>query len=316
MLRRAVKALDHHWFAPASLTDLAVVRIVLVAAQLLVFMPSLDWTHEVARYLNEDFVPIPALKVLMLPFGGWGVRPSAGFLTGVTVLAVISGILAILGLGTRVAMLIFAACNTLLVSHVYSYGDYHHPEALMIIALWVLAAAPAGRALSLDRVLARRSGRGSPEPGRSPDARWPLRLIQWNFVLVYLSAGLSKLASEGFQWMNGYTMSYYLLQHGVREDIPLSRWLQEHLVLSSAISVVAVGFELSFAVCILRPRLAWLYVAIGTALHIGIYLTMEAPFFQYIYLYIVFIESLRRYGPHLSLIRRLRPAPKPLVAEG
>jgi hypothetical protein len=43
-------------------------------------------------------------------------------------------------------------------------------------------------------------------------------------------------------------------------------------------------------------RLRWIYVPAGLCMHIGIYLTLTAPFFQWIALYAVFIpwsEALR-----------------------
>jgi hypothetical protein len=47
-------------------------------------------------------------------------------------------------------LLLFAAGNVFLQSVVYSFGEFHHPEGLMMIGLVVLALSPSGRALSLD----------------------------------------------------------------------------------------------------------------------------------------------------------------------
>lgn len=41
-MRAILRVLDRHWFAAASLRDLALVRIILVGGQLLFFLPSLD----------------------------------------------------------------------------------------------------------------------------------------------------------------------------------------------------------------------------------------------------------------------------------
>jgi len=51
----------------------------------------------------------------------------------------------------------------------------------------------------------------------------------------------------------------------------------------------ALLFELTFFVVLIRPSLAWLYLPAGVMMHTGIYLTMKAPFFQYIALYSVFV---------------------------
>jgi predicted DCC family thiol-disulfide oxidoreductase YuxK len=311
LLRRAVASLDRHWFAPASLAELAVVRIVVTGSTLLFFMPSRGWVLESATAADSAFLPLPALKVLMLPFGGWGIRPSAEFLTAAWFLALVSGLFALAGLLARPAMLLFAATNTLMVAHIYSYGDMHHPHAMMVIALWVLAFAPIGSAISLDRlrerlhVATRETAFPQEEvPRLSPLARWPLRTIQWCLVLAYLSGGLSKLVNGGSDWLNGHTMSYYLIQDGILHNVPVALWIQNKLVLTTAMSFAALLFELTFAVAVLVPSLTWFYVLMGVGFHTGIYWTMRAPFFTFLALYIVFIETLRRRVPLAHRFRR------------
>jgi predicted DCC family thiol-disulfide oxidoreductase YuxK/uncharacterized membrane protein YphA (DoxX/SURF4 family) len=317
-MRAMLRALDRHWFAPASLGELALVRIVVVGAQLYFFMPRIRMQLWLAAADAETFVPIPALKVLLLPLGGWGVRPESMLLIAVWLLAVLAGLAAILGLHTRLSMLVFAATNTLLMAHSYSYLEYHHPEALMILALWVLALGPVGAAYSVDSLRDRLHASTrfmqfrphSPEEDRSVFARWPLRVIQWLFVLVYLSAGLSKLAIGGLDWFNGYTMSYYLVADGLGRNNTLSLWLHEHLLLGSMMSIAGGVFELTFVLAILLPWLAGPYVLAGTMLHLGIYLTLRAPFFQFIVLYVVFVESLRQPLAVWLAARRTAAAPQ------
>jgi len=301
----AWRALERHWFAPASLDDLAIVRIVLVGAQLFVFLPSLDRQLWLLGTDPSLYVPIPTLKVMLLPFGGWGIRPDAAVLTALWYLGVLTGIAALLGTFTRLSLLGFAATNTLLIAHAYSYGQRHHPEAVMVMALWVLALAPVGARWSWDEIRSRvrasvRTGQFAPPLGTdamSELARWPLRVIQWLLVLVYFSAGLSKLVSAGPDWLNGHTLTYYLVQDGLNKGVPLGLWLAEHPMAVRGLSVVALAFELSFAFAILVPRLTWGYVALGAVLHLGIWFTMQANFFQYIFVYVAFVETLRTRTP-------------------
>jgi len=302
---RLLRALERHWFAPARMSDLAIARIVVVGSQLLFFLPDLAVQSWLAGADASLFRPIPALKLLLLPIGEWGARPDPMLLRGAWLLSVVSGVAGVLGLYTRLSLLVFAAMNTLLVAHGYSYGEYHHPEGLMVIALWVLAVAPSGATWSADDLRARWAGTlqfMKFQPRRvasdvSEFARWPLRTIQWLFVLIYLSAGLSKVRNGGLEWMNGHTLSYYLLLDGVRSDLSLSLVLAEWTWLLAVLSVGTVAFEMTFAAAIVVPRLVWPYVLAGTALHAGIYLTQRAPFFQFVVLYIVFLESLRQHFP-------------------
>jgi predicted DCC family thiol-disulfide oxidoreductase YuxK len=134
-------------------------------------------------------------------------------------------------------------------------------------------------------------------------ARWPLRTIQWLLVLAYLSAGLSKLIVGGLQWFDGHTLSYYLMRDSVRWGSEVAMAAAEQTELLAVLSVGTVGFELTFALAVLVPVLAWPYVLVGGALHTGIYILQRAPFFQYLALYVVLIEPLRRYWP----VRRRSP---------
>src|SRR5215212_1518437 len=170
-IRRVLAALKRHWFAPASLRDLALVRILAFGTQLVWFRPGLDYGLHLAQADRSLYAPLPLLKLVLLPWGPWGeARPGALFLTVVWGVAVAAGVLATIGLWSRLAMPAAAIANALLVAHQYSYAEFHHPEALMIIALGVLSLAPSGKVWSVD-ALRRRRGRSGPEAiEASPDA--------------------------------------------------------------------------------------------------------------------------------------------------
>lgn len=314
-----LKRLDRSWFAPASLVDLASVRVALVCVQLvLLLVPAIAYTvgacpgctmefhRDLVRVDPTNYLPIPALKVLMLPFGPWGSRPELMFLQAVWILAVVTGITSLVGLYTRPSLLAFAAANTLLTAHSYSYGEFHHTEALITIAFWALAFGPSGEALSLDSLGSRlRVAVGGMRftPVRtvareSTLARWPLLLMQWCLALSYISAGLAKLLNGGFAWFNGYSLAYYIGADAVSRHSSLGLWFASHIPLLSVLAVLTVVIELTFVLAILFPRLALWYVLLGTGMHVGIYLLQRAPFPQTVALYIVFIEALRRQLGH------------------
>ena len=315
-MRTFFRPLERHWFAPAPLRDLAFFRITVVAAQLLIFLPSLGTIRRLGGADDRLWYPLPALKVLLWPFG-WGVRPDPMLLEGVLYLTVVAGILGLIGLYTRPSLLAFTAGNTVLIAHTYSYGEYHHNDGVMVIALAILSVSACGRAWSIDSVRSRIAATAhgmrfvpSGETAQvSEAARWPLRLVQWLLVLIYLSAGLSKLAIGGLDWLNGYTLAYYLAEDGLRWDLDLGLKLAAHPKLLVAMSVVAITFELSFALAILFPRLTWAYVLLGTGLHVGIDVLQHARFFQFIALYAAFVEPLRA-GLPASLRPRGHAHPK------
>jgi predicted DCC family thiol-disulfide oxidoreductase YuxK len=324
-MRGWLRKVYDHWFAPAPLEDLALVRIVLVAMQLSLLLipffsvqvgacPGCDPEYQAWLTVIDDreFAPLPALKVLLWPFG-WGVRPEPMLLQAVWLATVTAGVLALVGLYTRPSLLVLAAGSTLLVSHAYSYHEGHHPEALLTIMLWTLALAPSGARRSLDHLRYRvrhaiASGRFEPEPPGptlSPHARWPLRLGQWLLVVIYLSAGTSKLLNGGLEWFNGYTLAYYIGDDALERGSALGVWLAQHVLLVQLISIGAIAVELGFGGVLLWPRLVWLFVLAGIGLHVGIYVLQRAPFPQLIALYVVFVGELRQAWQRSPLARRV-----------
>lgn len=299
--RSVLRALDRHFFAPERLSDLALMRIACVGATLVFFFPSLQHEMYLAQANPSLFRPIPALKVLMLPLGPYGLRPDAMLLHAVWIGTRLAGVAGLLGLYTRPALFLFAAGNTLLTAHRYSYGEIHHPEALLVMALWLLAVSPSAAVLSLDGLIDRcrsavRSMHFEPRPTsppESPFARWPLRTVQWLLVLVYLSAGLSKMMKGGLDWLNGYTLVYYFAEDGLRWGSPLGLSLARHPEIASLLSIGAVAFELTFVLAVVFRALAPVYVLWGVVMHGFIYAVQRAPFFQYYVVYLAFVESLR-----------------------
>ena len=309
MLPRVLALLDRHWFAPASLKDLAFVRIVAFASQTLVFL----WYPVTLREqllqttgAPDLYEPLLILRVLLAPFGQLGdTPPSATFLIGVYVVAIVAGVLATIGLFSRGAMLAATAANALLQAHHYSYGEFHHAEALMMIALGALAVGPSAEVWSVDAVRRRRRS-GRPLSEMSVFARWPLRLIQWMIALSYLSAAGAKLANGGLAWFNGHTMTFHYVTIAIENDRAVPAYLATlPPALHIAPSVIAWLVEATFFVAILVPRLAWLLVVGGAALHLAVFATMGITFLQNIVLYSVFLESLRLHAP-FALFRRGR----------
>ena len=293
--------LDRHWFEPARVRDLAHLRIAIVFVLLAdaLWPGTLDHQMRLAKLPDEWFVAIPALKMLMLPFG-WGARPSVELIVVAWIVCGVAGTAALVGAYTRWSLAIFATASTLLLAHFYSYGTMRHPQAAATIVLWMLILTPSGRALSVDAMrvrVAESARRGQfarmEKEEMSRDARWPLRVVQWLLVIVYLSAALSKITLGKAAWLNGYTMSYYLLVDGIGHSIPLSVALAHVHWVGIAAAVLTLAFELTFIVCVFFPRATPSYLAVGGALHTGIWLLMRAPFFQFVALYAAFAEPLR-----------------------
>lgn len=303
-----------YWFAPAACFDLAIMRIIACAVTLFfafVYHDNFSTVARLAEYPPEMYQPIVIFKLIHAPFGwgvgpegSWIVRPDGQLMHWVAVACLASGVLALVGFFTRVSLFVFACAFTYVQAYLFSFGDMHHPEGVMVVALFALALAPSGRVLSVDAAL--RGQRVVDIDLNDEFAGWPVKLIQWFFVLMYWSAVVSKFKNGGLDWANGYTLQYYLARNGIRYGSDVAVLLSQHhwLVLLGQIGVLA--FQAVFFLCLLFPILRWVFVPGGLFLHSFIYVTLRAPFFTWIGLYCVFI-------PWAEIAKRFR-GPRYVVA--
>ncbi len=293
---RLLAALLHRFFAPAPLLDLAIVRVLVVALQLFVMLvPYALFTYPVwgrlellAALPDSKWEPLPIVRALLLPFFG-GERPPLQAMLWLQRATIAAGVLALIGWSTRSALLVFALGNLLISGYGYSFQEHHHIEALTIVLLFALALAPSGSALAVDAWRARRCGAGAAATALHPEAGWPLELLRWMFALCYLSAAACKLGASGLAWLNGFTLQGYLLQEGIFWGTASSAWLADHHRLCVALSWFALLVEGLFFLVLWKRGLAWFFVPAAAALHLGIWITMRAPFWLYLPLYAVFV---------------------------
>lgn len=319
--RRLRQRWRDYWFRPGPLLDLAVCRIVIVGFELLTLnVHTRKRAGELSALPDTLYDALPIMHLLLLPFG-WSARPSFEVIEIVRLLTFALGGLALVGFMTRATLAGFALGNLFLLAFKYSFRDLHHPEALMAIALCILALSPAGGALSVDDLRRRAAAAVARREFRSfhlgdassTFARWPLLLIQWLFALVYLSAGLSKLMASGLEWMNGDTLQYYVLRDALRWEMGPGLWIARHHGLMVVLSWITVLFEATFFLVLAAPRLAWVYVPVGALLHVGMLVTMNANFLVYLSLYSVFVPWTAFFGQLARHRARLKPRPRPEI---
>ena len=173
------------------------------------------------------------------------------------------GLLALVGLFTRVSLFLFATGTWIFVAHLFSYGDRHHTEALFAIFLMLLAFAPSGERLSMDALIRRRR---TETPGRRPPelAIWPLKLMHVLLGFSYLSAGMAKMTHSGLRWMNGYTLQGHTFGDALSRGHPVGVWLAQQHTLAVVLSVFTIIFELFFWISLVVPR-RWLPLYPGRA---------------------------------------------------
>lgn len=289
---------DSFWFPRSTAVRLGFCRVLTVGLQLFVFFPR--WQEQVAALRYPHLVWAQWLIRVPVKLMGEQTFRSVGFLHSVWWITLVSGVFALVGLATRPATFLFAIGNGLLIAHVYSYGAYHHPEALFCIFLFLLALSPSGRCFSVDAWIGKRWGRADRWGTEAVVSTgiWPLRLTQCLLGMAYLNAAFYKLTVGGLAWVNGYTLQTVLLQDYMRWDqrFPsahlghgLGLWVAEHHWLCLALSVATVLFEGTFFVTVFIRRVRPLYLAAGVAMHMLIFLMQRADFWQFLVLYVVFL---------------------------
>jgi len=206
---------------------------------------------------------------------------------------------------------LLAWASTVLIAHSYSYGEYHHPEALHAIALWLIALAPSTGALSIDRFRRRlranrRAGGFRPVAGpeRSPHARWPLALLGVLFAVTYFDAAIEKVILGGREWFAADTLAYHLAVDGTRRLKSLAVWLAQNPGFARPLAIGAWGIEFFFPLAVIAPILAPVLVVAAMGMHVGIWIIQGPPFLQAIVLLPL------PFQPQLAAAwRRIRPAP-------
>lgn len=299
-------AWNNYWFKPQPYADLAIMRLVAVGLQLVLLMYGaaplfgsvsavgmLQSLQEVTAYPDAVWNPLLTMRVIgLLFFFEWGYRPSLEEMTIIYYVALGAGFLAFIGLFTNAAMAVFAIACVAMQSMVYSFGELHHPGAVMMLALGILALSPCGKLFSIDSKLRRNqmpSNVKSMADWEGAYAGWAIKLIQWFFVLMYLSAVVSKLGHGGLDWPNGFTLQYVMARDGLRLENPIGLWASQWHYLLMFSQYVVLLFQTTFMLAVLFPKLRWIYVPLGLFFHISNWLVISAPFPQWIALYVVFI---------------------------
>ena len=284
-----------YWFPTTTTLSLAICRIVAVAAQLFWFFPDLDKNLNLLEKNIEFTDPQPLIRAISAVVSR-AVFFTPTVLTAAYWITVVAGVMALVGLFARTSLFVFALGIWFFVSHVYSYADIHHPEALFCIFLLALAFAPSGQSLSLDELIRRRRARlagnsaaGSKDSAKVDTAMWPLKLAHVLLAMTYFSTGISKLIAGGPAWMNGYTLQLYTFADAMNRGKPLGIWLAQQHDLAIGLSVLTILLETFFFVSLIVPRTAPFIFVGALFFQIGLAVSAGHNFFQHMVLLVLLL---------------------------
>lgn len=262
LLRRGSTFLDDVFDQPRSLRAAALLRI-LVGPMVLAHLAPFVREMLRGRYYADAFYS---------PWVTWLPEPGKSLYFALLWIAIASAILLSVGLYTRTASVVtfgIVAYNFFL-----SQTHFHNNRTFLLIVLGCLMLTPCGRLLSLD---ARRRWR---DPSRDELAPlWPLVLLRFEALCVYLGSGGSKLLDP--DWRAGIvTWDRVLRFRGRLEASIAPDWLialvtreDFHFVFAK----LAIATEIGVALGLLwrRTRLGAIWVTIVFHGVIGIALQVE-----------------------------------------
>ncbi|MDD9932843.1 MAG: HTTM domain-containing protein [Myxococcales bacterium] len=174
------------------------------------------------------------------------------------------------GFRSRLSGFTLAACHAafLDVTVMHTWGW----SRMMVTFMLYVALANPGGCYSVDRWLAKRSGRER----AGTTAAWPVRILMLHVAIIYLSAGWARLFDES--WIRG-EMIYVALNFSL-----YSRHL--YLDLQSLKPILVVACWAAWAIEMAAPALLWprrtrLPCVFGLmAMHLGLELTATIGFWQ------------------------------------
>jgi hypothetical protein len=345
-VRDFLRAWDQFWFAPRAATSLAVMRIFAGGLMLYVYLgyslallsyvgPN-SWVGlDVLDYMRHD-IPISAPSTswdgpdVVVTKGQFTWSPyyhveDPAWIWTIHAGVMLATLLFTVGFATRVTSVLAWAGGVMYIHRAST--TLFGMDTMTNLGLLYLMIAPCGAVLSVDRWLEVRRLRrqfGSaftPPTPLLPSATFATRLVQINFCIIYLMAGMSKLL--GTTWWNATAPSLFLLNYSFA---PFNSglysqgitWLAGHRWLWEAFNTFGVVFtlsvELGLPFLVWNSRLRWVMMIGSAMLHTMIGLLMGLVTFSLMMLILllgfmppeVMDQVLARLG---QMVRQLRQPP-------
>jgi hypothetical protein len=289
--RRLLRSWDRFLFAPVSPVPVAVYRIcfgLLVLADLVLLLPEVD-----TFFGDKGIFPLADSVKMMgthrLNVFLW-LPDTPLVLHAFFALALLAALCLTVGLFTRVSAV--ATFVALVSIHHRNPLLLNGADTFMRQAAFCVMFMPAGRALSLDRLLAarrhRRSGDPEPVPPPQPAAPWAQRKLQVQRAVGYLST--IRRTHTGFTRHQGPAV-YYATRLAEFDRFPVPYLFRDPYTIRMATWGTLV-VEFALGALIWFRDLRYPIILAGVMLHLGLEYSMNIPLFQWtmITAYVLFID--------------------------
>jgi hypothetical protein len=306
-LRTFLQNQDSAWFAPADARALAICRVILFWNVWPGFR-VVDYAFY-ADFRSSAWYPVSFFRAWSVPL------LEAPGLHAVSLVASVASLCALLGLLYPLSAWMTFLATLYLHGVPQNFGKVNHSDNLLILALCVFACARAADAWSLDALIRPHIPRWRQPSSPSGHYRWPVRFIALLVVVMYASAGCSKLIHSGWDWALSESFQRLLLRHHFTHKPPtqLGVWIASMPALCKALALGALLTELSAPLALLGrwpfrvilPALFLLQVSIWCVL--GVKFTPMLPLFECLLPWNAFVMLLDR-GVAFARTRRLDAA--------
>ncbi len=283
--RAWLKAWNTFFFEKQSPLPIALFRLaygVLVIATLLLLRP--DW---LTWFGTHAWISLPTMQSIepgrrldlftIIPQSDVWIKAFFWIFLG-------SAILLTVGLFTRMNSVVVFLCLVSIQQRnlfISNSGD-----TFLRVTGFFLMFAPAGAALSVDRLM--RIRRGKEDVAIQPQSPWAQRMIQIELSLLYFSAFCWKV--KGALWLHG-TALYYVYHLDALKRFPVPGWLLRPTILKLG-TWSALALEFSLGVLIWIKKLRYILLAVGLLFHLSLEYSLNVPLFQWDVLsaYILFVD--------------------------
>ncbi|HET9931260.1 MAG TPA: hypothetical protein VFQ35_11255, partial [Polyangiaceae bacterium] len=299
---RAFALLRKFFREPTSPINLAIVRVIVFYT---LFESATKSEANFLASLPRGFQSLPRGWVWLADTGLFDSR-----VVHVAIIAlIVSTALAMVGALTPVATVVASACAILVFGVENFYFKIGHSLHVPTLSACVLAASPAGDALSVDALVRRWRKKPRFEPSTAYTV--PVRFCWLLVGTIYLFPGLWKLWETGDQWFDGSKLSIEMFDKWAQlpDFAPTYRFDRAHtllMFLGSWTIVIEVG--IFFMIFARATRVAAALFA--SSFHIGVGLTLGIWFSPFVPLILLAdipeIFELRAFRPLLRLGEKAR----------
>jgi hypothetical protein len=285
-MRALFKAWNNFFFSEQSPLPLAVFRIVYGCAvtATLVLLKS-DW---LAWYGVHGWVTLGTMRELEpgTRLNLFALIPQDDrWIAALFWFALAAALLLTAGLFTRFSSILVYVCLVSLDQR--NLYILHGGDTFLRVSAFFLMFAPAGAALSVDRLI--RVWRGKEGPEIRPQRLWAQRMIQIELSLVYIVTALWK--TKGAPWLNGSALFfiYHLLEF---QRFPIPDFLLNSTILKLG-TRFALVLEFSLGTLIWVKRIRYKVLLAGLLFHLTLEYSLNVPMFEWDILtaYVLFIDA-------------------------